>query len=142
MKRILLTIIGMLFIGFVFSQVVSESTIRKFNIGVGISTDIWQGQPPDMRVRTINQGAQVFGLYTHRIKESAIYLAGGIGIRMHNMYSDNYIEDVGVNLLEKISNLYFLTSDEKDSIRDNIIDMHNGKNDISTHLPYSLFSGT
>ena len=94
MKRILLTIIGMLFIGFVFSQVVSESTIRKFNIGVGISTDIWQGQPPDMRVRTINQGAQVFGLYTHRIKESAIYLAGGIGISMHNMYSDNYIEDV------------------------------------------------
>jgi hypothetical protein len=33
-------------------------------------------------------------LYTHRIKESSIYLAGGIGISTHNMYSDNYIDDV------------------------------------------------
>ena len=94
MKRILLTIIGTLFIGFVFSQVVSESTLRKFNIGVGVSTDIWQGQPPDMNTRTINQGSQVYGLYTYRIKESTVYLAGGIGISTHNMYSNSYIEDV------------------------------------------------
>jgi hypothetical protein len=94
MKRILLTIIGTLIIGFVFAQVVNESTIRKFNIGVGISTDIWQGTPSGLKTRTINQGSQVYGLYTHRIKESSIYLAGGIGISTHNMYSDSYIEDV------------------------------------------------
>lgn len=94
MKRIFLTIIGTLLFGIAFSQVVSESTIRKFNIGIGISTDIWQGQPPDMNTRTINQGAQVYGLYNYRIKESVIYLAGGIGISTHNLYSNNYIDNV------------------------------------------------
>lgn len=94
MKRTLLTIVGILIIGSVFSQVVSESTIRKFNIGVGMSTDIWLDLPDNMKTRTINQGFQVFGMYNHRIKESSIYLAGGIGITSHNMYSDNYIDDV------------------------------------------------
>ena len=94
MKRILLSIVGIFIIGSVFSQVVSESTIRKFNIGVGISADIWGGLPSDMKARTINQGAQVFGLYNYRVKESSIYLAGGIGIGMHNLYSDNIIDDV------------------------------------------------
>ncbi len=94
MNRILLSVIGIFIIGSVFSQVVSESTIRKFNIGVGMYADIWQGQPPDMKTRTINQGAQVFGMYNYRIKESKIYLAGGIGMGFHNLYSDNYIDDV------------------------------------------------
>ena len=100
MKRIFLTIIGTLFIGLAFSQVISESTIRKFNIGIGISTDIWQGLPADMNARTINQGAQVYGLYNYRIKESSIYLAGGIGISTHNMYSNNYIDDVQADSIE------------------------------------------
>jgi len=94
MKRILLSFITVFIVGSVFSQVVSESTIRKFNIGVGFSTDIWQGLPDNMRARTINQGAQVFGMYNHRIKESSIYLAGGIGLGMHNLYSDNIIDDI------------------------------------------------
>ncbi|MEN8224125.1 MAG: outer membrane beta-barrel protein [Bacteroidota bacterium] len=94
MKKTIITIIGILIIGMGYSQVDTESTIRKFNIGVGVSTDIWQGLAPDMKVRTINQGAQVFGMYNHQIKESNIYLAGGIGVSTHNMYSDNYIDDV------------------------------------------------
>ncbi|MCK4570009.1 MAG: outer membrane beta-barrel protein [Bacteroidales bacterium] len=94
MKRILLSIVGIIIIGSVYSQVVSESTIRKFNIGVGVSTDIWQGQAPDMKTRTINQGAQVFGMYNYRIKESMIYLAGGIGMGVHNLYSNSHIPDV------------------------------------------------
>jgi len=94
MKKTFLTIICTLLLGVVFSQVVSESTIRKFNIGVGMSTDIWQGLPDNMKARTINQGATVFGMYNYRVKESKVYLAGGIGITAHNMYSDNYIDDV------------------------------------------------
>jgi len=100
MKRILLSVIGIFIIGSVLSQVVSESTIRKFNIGIGMSADIWQGLPPDMKARTINQGAQVFGMYNYRIKESSIYLAGGIGLGMHNLYSDNYIKDVKADSIE------------------------------------------
>lgn len=94
MKRIVLSIIGIIFISTAFSQIVTESTIRKFNIGIGAHTDIWQGQPPEMSTRTINQGAQVFGMYNYQIKESAIYLAGGIGMGMHNLYSNTYIPDI------------------------------------------------
>jgi hypothetical protein len=95
MKRIVLSsIIGIIFISTAFSQVVTESTIRKFNIGIGAFTDIWQGQPPEMSTRTINQGAQVFGMYNYQIKESAVYLAGGIGMGMHNLYSNTYIPDI------------------------------------------------
>jgi hypothetical protein len=94
MKRSFLTLAGILIIGFAFAQVVTETTIRKFNIGVGVSTDIWLDKPDGMKVRTINQGAQVFGMYNHRIKESVAYLAAGVGISTHNLYSNNYIEDV------------------------------------------------
>jgi hypothetical protein len=95
MKRIvLLSIIGIIFISTAFSQIVTESTIRKFNIGIGAFTDIWQGQPPEMSTRTINQGAQVFGMYNYQVNESVIYLAGGIGMGMHNLYSNTYIPDI------------------------------------------------
>lgn len=100
MKRILLSIVGILIIGSVFSQVVSESTLRKFNIGVGMYTDIWTGLPDNMKARTINQGAQVFGMYTYRVKESSIYLAGGLGLGVHNLYSDNIINDVQADSIE------------------------------------------
>ncbi len=100
MKRILLSVVGIFIIGSVFSQVVNETTIRKFNIGVGISTDIWGGLPPGMKTRTINQGAQVFGMYNYRIKESVIYLAGGIGMGMHNLYSNSIINDVKADSIE------------------------------------------
>jgi len=102
MKRILLTIVGTLIIGSMFSQVVNESTIRKFNIGLGISTDIWQGLPPGVKARTINQGFQVFGMYNHRIKESSIYLAGGIGVTAHNLYTNSYIDDVKADSIQFI----------------------------------------
>lgn len=94
MKRILLSVIGIFIIGSVFSQVVNESTIRKFNIGVGMYADLWQGQPPEMKTRAINQGAQVFGMYNYRVKEGIVYLAGGIGLGFHNNYSDAIINDV------------------------------------------------
>lgn len=92
MKRILISIIGIILIGSVSGQV-NESTIRKFNIGVGVSADIWQGLPQDVDARTINQGSQVFGMYNHRLGESVAYLAAGLGIGVHNLYSNSVIGD-------------------------------------------------
>lgn len=100
MKKIILTILSTLIFGFAFTQTVNESTIRKFNIGVGISTDIWQGLPPGISARTINQGAQVFAMYNHRLSESSVYLAGGIGVSTHNFYSDGYIVDIKADSID------------------------------------------
>lgn len=99
MKKIILTILSIFILGVAFSQV-NETTIRKFNLGVGISTDIWQGLPPGMDTRTINQGAQVFGMYNHRVNESSIYFAGGIGVSTHNLYSNSYIVDIKADSID------------------------------------------
>lgn len=110
MKRILLIIIGIIVAGSAFSQVVSESTIRKFNIGIGVHTDIWMDLPDQMDARTINQGASVFGMYNYRVKESSIYLAAGIGITTHNLYSNSVIEDVkadSITILEIKDNVNY-----------------------------------
>ena len=72
MKKILFTSLLALIIGYSYSQSVTETTIRKFNIGVGVSTDIWQGLAPGLDARTINQGAQVFGMYNYRINHPFI----------------------------------------------------------------------
>ena len=93
MKRILFAVIGIFIIGSVYSQSF-ESTIRKFNIGVGVHTDIWLDLPPGMDTRTINQGAQVNGMYSYRVKESSVYLAIGVGFGFHNMYSNSFIPDI------------------------------------------------
>lgn len=100
MKKIILSILSTFLIVTAFTQAVSESTIRKFNIGVGITTDIWQGLPPGMDARTINQGAQVFGMYNHRLNESSVYLAGGIGVSTHNLYSNSYIVDIKADSID------------------------------------------
>ena len=94
MKRILLAVVGIFILGSGFSQDSFESTIRKFNIGVGMHTDIWLGKPPGMDPRTINQGMQVNGMYNYRVKESVVYFAGGIGLGTHNLYSNTYIPDI------------------------------------------------
>lgn len=100
MKKILLTIVITFILGYTFSQNVNETTMRNFNFGVGVSTDIWQGLPAGMDARTINQGAQVFAMYNYRIKESVVFLAGGIGISTHNLYSNSYIVDIKADSID------------------------------------------
>jgi hypothetical protein len=101
MKKIFFTsLLALIITGHSYSQSVTETTIRKFNIGVGFSTDIWQGLAPGMNARTINQGAQVFGMYNYRINESAIYFAGGIGVSTHNLYSNSYITDIKADSID------------------------------------------
>jgi len=94
MKKVLLFIAGVLVLGSIYSQESFESTIRKFNIGVGMHTDIWFGLPDGVSARTINQGAQINGMYNYRIGEGVAYIAGGIGIGTHNMYTNSFIPDV------------------------------------------------
>jgi hypothetical protein len=103
MKKIFLSVISIFILSAAFSQI-SETTIRKINIGLGVYNDFWQSNSPDMDIRTINQGAQVFGMYHYRIKNSVIYLAGGIGLGVHNLYSNTIIPDVKADsiMFEKI----------------------------------------
>ena len=108
LKSILLVAIVFLFMGNSFSQVISESAKRKITIGADLFTDIWQGTPANMDLRTINQGFNVFGQYNFQFSESNVSFAAGLGIDNHNMYSDTRIENVTADTIvfEPITEVY------------------------------------
>ncbi len=85
------------------AQVLSESTKRKFTVGVDIFTDIWQYKvdgyflPEGYRNRTINQGATAFFMYNMQIGESLSAFSIGLAIRSHNSYSNSVIINIKAN---------------------------------------------
>ena len=78
----------------VYSQVISESAKRKVTVGVDVFTDLWQNVPDNMSLRTIHQGASVFGMYNFQLGESTSTFGVGLGIRNHNMYSNSKIDTI------------------------------------------------
>jgi len=93
LKYILPILFVFIFIGNTRAQVLSEDAKRKITVGVDFFTDIWQGKPIDMDLRTINQGFNVFATYNFQLGESNSDFAVGLGIDNHNMYSDTRIGD-------------------------------------------------
>ena len=85
------------------AQVISEEAKRKVTVGFDVFTDIWQGKPSDMELRTINQAVNVFGLYNFPINESNASLSVGLGIDNHNMYSNSRIHDVKADTIKFVS---------------------------------------
>ena len=95
MKKVFLTAVVFLFVLTGFSQSEAGQTlIKRFSFGADIFTDIWMNQPEGVKVRTINQGANVFGMYNFPIGESNFSFAIGLGMGFHNMYSNSRIEDI------------------------------------------------
>lgn len=97
MKKILILLIITVFVSNLsYSQGLSESVKKKFTVGVDIFTDIWQGAPDDIDLRTIHQGATAFGMFNFQLggEESMTSFSIGLGIRSHNMYSNSRIDDI------------------------------------------------
>ena len=88
------------------AQVLSESAKRKFTVGVDVFTDIWIYTneapffPAGFRIRTINQGANVFAMYNMQIGESLSSFSFGLAIRNHNLYSNSIIEDIKADTIK------------------------------------------
>lgn len=74
-----------------FAQVVNEETKRKFTFGLDVFTDIWQDTPKSLEPRTINQGVNIFGSYNYMFGESNVSFSPGIGLGIHNMYSNSWL---------------------------------------------------
>ncbi len=94
LKTILIISFVFFFAGNSFSQIVSEDAKRKITIGADIFTDIWQGAPSNMDLRTINQGFNIFAMYNFQLAESNSFFSVGLGIDNHNMYSNTRIDNV------------------------------------------------
>lgn len=105
MKRTLFII--MAFIAFSMASQAQKSAdnlfSKKFSMGVDIFNDIVMDAPDDISFRTINQGANIYGMYTYPIKESNFAFAIGAGLGMHNLFSDGMLSDTsGVSFFSKI----------------------------------------
>lgn len=76
------------------AQKIVETTVKRFSVGTDIFTDIWMNKPEGVKVRTINQGANVFGMYNFPFGESKVSFALGIGMGFNNLYTDSRINDI------------------------------------------------
>ncbi len=95
MKRtILLFILALSVTSALFAQKqVNMPFLKKFTTGVDVFTDFVMNAPAGIDFRAINQGANVYGLYTYPIEESNFAFAIGVGLGMHNFYSNGMLND-------------------------------------------------
>lgn len=85
-----------------FTQKISETTIKRFSVGVDIHQDFWLNKPEDMDVRGINQGGGAFGMYNFQFGKSNFSFAIGLGIGVHNLFSNTTIADIKADTIKFI----------------------------------------
>ncbi|MFH1119295.1 MAG: outer membrane beta-barrel protein [Bacteroidota bacterium] len=99
MKRIFLIFLAAMVVTSVVSaqKQVGEPFLKKLTTGIELFSDIVMDAPDGIDFRTINQGVNVFGLYTYPIKESNFAFAIGAGLGMHNFFSNGLLLNDSTN---------------------------------------------
>ena len=90
MKRALILLFAVIAVN-AWSQVVNEETKRKFTFGLDVFTDIWQDTPQELEPKTLNPGVNLFGSYNYMFGNSNDSFSPGIGLSVHNLYSDSWL---------------------------------------------------
>ncbi|MGA2822335.1 MAG: outer membrane beta-barrel protein [Bacteroidales bacterium] len=86
------------------SQIVNETAKKKISIGFGMFNDFVLNIPSGIKIRTINQGVNVFGLYNVPFGKSNFGFSLGLGLTAHNIYGNFLVNKVGdTTKLVKIS---------------------------------------
>lgn len=101
MRKTGLLIIAMLLLTMAQAQVITNKTSKAITVGFDLFTDIWLSPPADMKVRTINQGFNVFATYNFALSEESPHTFSiGVGMRTHNLYSDNTIRNLHADTIK------------------------------------------
>ena len=90
MKKIFVLLLSLIALNS-FSQMVTEDTKRKFTFGLDVFSDIWQDKPSNLQEQTINPGVNIFGSYNYMFGESNVSFSPGIGLGIHNLYTDSWL---------------------------------------------------
>lgn len=81
---------------------VSIKAPKSDRVILGITNDIWQDAPDSMDIKTINRGFILYSMMDFPIKSSNFSFAPGIGVGIHNLYSDgsfnNKVNATGVRV--------------------------------------------
>ena len=72
-----------------FSQSMSEEAKRKFQFGTDVFIDMWQKVPYDLDLKSVNPGVNITGSYNFIFGESNASFSPGLGIGVHNFYSNS-----------------------------------------------------
>lgn len=67
--------------------------LKKFTSGIDVYNDIVMKSPEGIKFRAINPGVSFYGLHTFPIKKSNFAFAIGVGIGMHNLFSNATLSD-------------------------------------------------
>ena len=149
MKNLLFTVV-LFFIAIVtYAQSESDTTITDlshtgnnklkkddFNINE-FFTDIWQktpSQPDNLKTKAINRGYNVYFMMDNPLGKSNISIAYGIGVSVHNMYSNCMPVDVLDTALKPIGKTEFRAIPENIKYENNKITLFYG--DIPLELRF------
>lgn len=90
MKKILSLLLLLLIMKYACSQQSQESrpSVKKFTTGIELFTDIWQGPYKNMVPSNFNRGVEIFAMYNVPMEKTPLTFSLGVGIGVHNLYSD------------------------------------------------------
>lgn len=105
MKKLLLSVICAMVLPLTILAQDGPAALFKDKIATGIDifNDLVMDAPEGIEFRGFNPGVNVYAMYTFPINESNFAFAAGIGLGMHNLYSNSVLKDTsGVSFLSKI----------------------------------------
>ncbi len=90
MKRTLIVFVALILLGntaFASNPVRMRPSERFL---LDLFTDVWQNEPANMDMNTINRGVGIYILHDFVLGTSNFSVATGLGFASHNLYSDHY----------------------------------------------------
>lgn len=96
MRKLLIILVTFISVTSLQAQT-AESLSKNFTTGIDIFNDFVQDAPTGIEYRTINPGVNIYGMYNYEIPKSAISLAIGLGLGMHNLHSNGLLSDSSAN---------------------------------------------
>ena len=93
--RYLITLLGACILTFAASaQQPEKLSLKKVSSGMDVFTDIWQNMPDSVQSRKINQGINIYAMYSFPVGKSDFSFAIGGGIASHNLYLKGIVKTV------------------------------------------------
>ena len=103
MKRIILIVTCFMMLGTMVSAQSVDLFTDKFATGIDIFNDLVMDAPDDVEFRGFNPGVNIYAMRTFPLGKSNFAFAAGLGLGMHNIYSNSLLQDTsGVSFLSKI----------------------------------------
>ena len=103
MKRIILIVTCFMVLGTMVSAQNVDLFTEKFATGIDIFNDLVMDAPNDVEFKGFNPGVNIYAMRTFRLGTSNFAFAAGLGLGMHNIYSNSLLQDTsGVSFLSKV----------------------------------------